>query len=123
MRVLRAAGAQVWAGPPDAQGMVDMGETLAELGRRGVVSLLVEGGGITLGTLFDAGLVDKVQVFVAPVIIGGGQAASPVAGQGPEFMAQAWRVERTQMREIGPDWLITGYPVKEWVEGDVSPLS
>ena len=109
---VRAAGAQVWAGPPDAQGMVDMGETLAELGRRGVVSLLVEGGGITLGTLFDAGLVDKVQVFVAPVIIGGGQAASPVAGQGPKFMAQAWRVERTEMREIGPDWLVTGYPVR-----------
>ena len=53
---------------------------------------MVEGGGITLGSLFDEGLVDKVKVFVAPVIIGGKLAASPIEGHGPEFMSQAWRV-------------------------------
>lgn len=107
---LRQAGAETWTSPLHEPGMLEMGEILVELGQRGVVSLLVEGGGITLGSLFDDGLVDKVKVFVAPVIIGGMLAASPVEGYGPESMAQAWRVDRTAIRQIGPDWLITGYP-------------
>ena len=109
---LKQAGARVWQGPLHSPGMVEMGEVLVELGHRGVVNLLVEGGGITLGTLFDDGLVDKVKVFIAPVIIGGSLAASPIEGHGPEFMAQAWRVEQTAIRQIGPDWLITGYPTR-----------
>jgi diaminohydroxyphosphoribosylaminopyrimidine deaminase/5-amino-6-(5-phosphoribosylamino)uracil reductase len=107
---LREAGAEVWGGSLHSPGMVEMSEVLVELGHRGVVSLLVEGGGITLGSLFDMGLVDKVNVFIAPVIIGGNQASSPIEGHGPEFMSQAWRVEETEIRQIGPDWLITGYP-------------
>ena len=107
---LKQAGAQVWQGPLHSPGMVEMGEVLVELGHRGVVNLLVEGGGITLGTLFDEGLVDKVNVFIAPVIIGGSLAASPIEGHGPEFMSQAWHVDHTVVQQIGPDWLITGYP-------------
>ena len=107
---LTRAGAEIWTGPLHEPGMVEMNDVLAELGHRGVVNLLVEGGGITLGTLFDTGLADKVHVFIAPVIIGGSQAASPIEGHGPEFMAQAWRVENTSIRQIGPDWLISGYP-------------
>ena len=107
---LRAAGAEVLPVAADAAGMVDIGEVLAELGRRGIVSLLVEGGGITLGTLFDRGLVDKVYVFIAPVIIGGRQAASPIEGHGAARMAEAWPVTQTRMEQIGPDWLIVGYP-------------
>ena len=107
---LQEAGAETWTSPLHEPGKLEMGEVLVELGHRGVVSLLVEGGGITLGSLFDDGLVDKVNVFVAPVIIGGTLAASPIEGHGPEFMSQAWRVEKTEIRQIGPDWLITGYP-------------
>ncbi|CAI8014880.1 Riboflavin biosynthesis protein RibD [Geodia barretti] len=107
---LRAAGAEVWSGPLHSPGMVEMSEVLVELGHRDVVSLLVEGGGIILGSLFDMGLVDKVNVFIAPVIIGGSQASSPIEGHGPEFMSQAWKVDKTEIRQIGPDWLITGYP-------------
>ncbi len=107
---LRQAGAETWTSPLHEPGMLEMGEVLVELGHRGVVSLLVEGGGLTLGSLFDDGLVDKVKVFVAPVIIGGMLAASPIEGHGPEYMSQAWRVQQTDIRQIGPDWLITGYP-------------
>ena len=109
---LRRAGAEVRPASVQSPGMVEMGEVLVELGLRGVVSLLVEGGGITLGTLFDSGQVDKVKVFIAPVIIGGSQAASPIEGTGSEFMSQAWHIERTEIRQIGPDWLITGYPTR-----------
>ena len=110
VRGLEKTGAEVLTLNSTSIGQVCPSEALADLGRRGIVSLLVEGGGLTLGSLFDAGLVDKVHTFVAPVIIGGIEAASPVEGAGAELMAHAMRLERTSSRQIGPDWLITGYP-------------
>ncbi len=110
VRGLEEAGAEVVPVSATAAGLVCPGEVLADLGKRGVVNLLAEGGGKTLGSLFDGGLVDKVQAFVAPVIIGGLEAASPVEGAGAAMMARAMRLERTSFRQIGADWLITGYP-------------
>ena len=106
---LEAVGAEVYLGPAGPDGRVDLPSLLAKLGHQGVVSLVAEGGGVVLGSLFDAGLVDKVFAFIAPSIIGGG-AASPVAGQGASLMSETWRVNRTHLRQVGADWLITGYP-------------
>ena len=91
---------------------MDLTETIVELGRRGVVNLLVEGGGIVLGSLFDAGQVDKVYAFIAPKIIGGEGAPAPVGGRGALTMDQSWQLERTRWEQIGEDWLIVGYPVR-----------
>ena len=110
VRGLEETGAEVLALGATAAGQVCPEEALADLGCRGIVNLLVEGGGLTLGSLFDGRLVDKVHAFVAPVVIGGIEAASPVEGVGAGLMAQAMRLERTSIRQIGPDWLITGYP-------------
>ena len=109
---LERAGAEVIPVGATASGLVCPTEVLTDLGRRGVVNLLVEGGGKILGSLFDDGLVDKVQAFVAPVIIGGDEAASPVEGAGAELMAHALRLEQTSIRQVGVDWLIAGYPPK-----------
>ncbi len=108
---LTASGAEVFQTPAGLDGRVDLGVLLEELGRRDVVSLLVEGGGAVVGSLFDNRLVDKVYVFLAPLIVGGREAVSPVEGQGVSRMADAWRVERPRIRQVGPDWLIVGYPV------------
>ncbi len=105
-------GAQVLQVPLNEQGRVDLPETMAELGRRDVVNLLVEGGGIVLGSLFDAGLVDKVYAFIAPKIIGGKAAPTPVGGTGAPNMSQSCQLERTRWEQIGEDWLIIGYPVR-----------
>ena len=107
---LLRAGADVVPVSTTAEGLVNPADVLADLGQRGVVSLLVEGGGKTLGSLFDDGLVDKVHAFVAPVIIGGIGAASPVEGVGAELMAHTHRLEQPTLRQVGADWLITGYP-------------
>ena len=107
---LTESGAEVLTLPASRDGRVSMEPMLVELGRRGVVSLLVEGGGTLLGSLFDDGLVDKVFAFIAPVVIGGVTAASPVEGRGVEYMARALKMEEASMRAIGPDWLIVGYP-------------
>jgi diaminohydroxyphosphoribosylaminopyrimidine deaminase/5-amino-6-(5-phosphoribosylamino)uracil reductase len=107
---LLRAGADVMAVSTTSEGLVDPEEVLADLGERGVVNLLVEGGGKTLGSLFDAGLVDKLNAFIAPVIIGGICASSPIEGVGAVLMAHTHRLEKPSIREVGPDWLITGYP-------------
>ncbi|MBM3943707.1 MAG: riboflavin biosynthesis protein RibD, partial [SAR202 cluster bacterium] len=110
VEALRTAGAEVIVVPGDATGRVDPASVFQELGKRGIVNLLVEGGGTLLGSLFDAGLVDKVFAFIAPVIIGGREAASPVEGCGVARMAEAWRMASARMQQVGADWLVVGYP-------------
>ena len=107
---LREAGAEVLQFPETAEGMVDPCALLQALGARGVVSLLVEGGGTLLGSLFDLGMVDKVAAFIAPKIIGGISAPSPVGGNGSVSMSQAMDIERAKVEQIGDDVLIIGYP-------------
>ena len=82
-------------------------EFLAE--ERDVTSIMVEGGGTLLGSLFDLGLVDKVVAFVAPTVIGGSNAPSPVGGSGVELMVDALQLERVRWKRLGRDMLITGY--------------
>ena len=76
---------------------------------RDVTSIMVEGGGTLLGALFDLGLVDKVVALVAPTVIGGASAPSPVGGTGVEMMADALELERVRWKRLGRDMLITGY--------------
>jgi diaminohydroxyphosphoribosylaminopyrimidine deaminase/5-amino-6-(5-phosphoribosylamino)uracil reductase len=107
-RALVEAGAEVEKLPAE-NGSVDLSELLAALGRRDVTSVLVEGGGTLLGSLFDRGLVDKVVAFVAPIIVGGLAAPSPVAGAGVERLAQARRLDRISIVQLGPDVAVVGY--------------
>lgn len=104
---LEARGVDVLvADGPD--GRVDLGSLLAELGRRGVLSLLVEGGGAVHGSFLDAGLIDKVMVFVGPRIVGG-PAPAPVGGAGVDALAQAWHIRRAKVRQVDQDVVIEGY--------------
>ncbi len=88
---------------------VDLNELLKLLAGRGITKILVEGGSTVLGSLFDLGLVDKVIAFVAPVILGGENAVSPVGGNGISFMKDALRLQRSNMDVIDGDVIITGY--------------
>ena len=95
---------------PVREGHIDLErliEFLAE--ERDVTNIMVEGGGTLLGGLFDLGLVDKVVAFVAPTIIGGKGAPSPVGGSGVEMMVDALQLERVRWKRLGRDMLITGY--------------
>jgi diaminohydroxyphosphoribosylaminopyrimidine deaminase/5-amino-6-(5-phosphoribosylamino)uracil reductase len=104
---LRGAGAEVLSLPGEGDA-VDIGALLEELGRRDVVSILVEGGGTLLGSLFDRGLVDKVVALIAPIIIGG-RALSPIEGRGVARLAEALRLRRTRVDRVGDDILVVGY--------------
>ena len=98
---------------PDRDGRVDLRALLEELGRREVTSVFVEGGAALLGSLFGEGLVDKVYAFIAPKVIGGSGAPSPVGGVGVESVSAAWRLAKTKVEQIGGDVLVVGYPAKE----------
>lgn len=105
---LEQAGAEVLALPAKG-GLVDLTVLMEELGRRGVNSLLAEGGGTLLASLLQEGLVDKVMAFLSPVLIGGRDALTPLEGEGTPTMAQALRLRRTQVEVLGEDVLISGY--------------
>lgn len=105
----RVPGAEVIS-LPGSNGRVDLPALLQYLGLRGITSVLVEGGSVLLGSLFDQRLVDRVVAFIAPVIIGGDGAPSPVGGAGAVRLADALRLRHVAYRQIGEDMMVTGYP-------------
>jgi diaminohydroxyphosphoribosylaminopyrimidine deaminase / 5-amino-6-(5-phosphoribosylamino)uracil reductase len=94
---------------PTLQGRVELGPLLDELGRRGILSLLVEGGAEVHASFFAEGLVDKVQACFAPIIIGGRGAPGPVGGEGIRSLSDAIRLHEVDTTRIGDDLWIAGY--------------
>jgi diaminohydroxyphosphoribosylaminopyrimidine deaminase/5-amino-6-(5-phosphoribosylamino)uracil reductase len=105
---VRARGADLCLLPAAADGRVDLPALLDELGHRQVLSLLVEGGATVLGAFFDAGLVDRVQAVIAPLIIGGTEAPPAVGGLGAARLDDARRLYNVTVERLGDDVLITG---------------
>ena len=111
-RAYTQAGAEL-ADFPDGNGRVDLPSLMRFLGKQQVTSVLVEGGSSLLGAMFDAGLVDKVIAFIAPMVIGGTGALTAVGGLGAEKLADACRLEKTSTSRLGEDTVITGYVYKD----------
>jgi diaminohydroxyphosphoribosylaminopyrimidine deaminase/5-amino-6-(5-phosphoribosylamino)uracil reductase len=65
--------------------------------------VVVEGGGRLLGLCLDSGQIDEAHVFIAPRVIGGADAPSPVAGAGAERLTDALKLDRPQWRALGDD--------------------
>jgi diaminohydroxyphosphoribosylaminopyrimidine deaminase/5-amino-6-(5-phosphoribosylamino)uracil reductase len=107
---LERAGAEVLR-LPGRRGRIRPADVLRALGRRGVQSLLVEGGGELHGQLMAAGLVDHVVLFIAPKLIGAG--GTPLlAVPGRARMAEAWRLDDLEVRRLGEDLWVEGRPVR-----------
>lgn len=108
----RRLGAEVLELPQQTDGsrLVDLEQLLKEMGRRQVTHVLVEGGGKLIGSLFDANLVDKYIIFIAPIIVGGDKAAPAVGGKGVEKVSDAIPLDRMTVRRFGEDVMISGYP-------------
>ncbi|GMW00612.1 MAG: riboflavin biosynthesis protein RibD [Candidatus Hydrogenedentota bacterium] len=94
---------------PTSSGKLDLRLLMQELGKREIVSVLIEGGGTTHASAFEASIVDKVMFFVAPKIIGGRDAVTAVEGEGVSRMADVIRLERMTVEPVGPDLLIEAY--------------
>jgi diaminohydroxyphosphoribosylaminopyrimidine deaminase/5-amino-6-(5-phosphoribosylamino)uracil reductase len=104
---LKSAGAETWVMSSGSCG-VDLGALMQRLGERQVQSVLAEGGGTVAATLLESDLVDRVYFFIAPKLIGGKAAPSPVDGAGVDKLADAWRLKRMRAGRIGEDILISG---------------
>jgi diaminohydroxyphosphoribosylaminopyrimidine deaminase/5-amino-6-(5-phosphoribosylamino)uracil reductase len=82
---------------------LDLRLLFEELARAGIQSILVEGGGEVHASLFAARLADEVLVFVAPKVVGGRDAVTPVEGEGLERMSDALRLEDVTLERLGDD--------------------
>ncbi len=102
-RALEARGAEVVE-----LATVEPAVVLADLHRRGVGSLLVEGGAAVAGAFAASGLFDRVAAAVAPLLIGGDTAPGPLGGAGAASLAAAPRLEGLRVRRRGADLLLDG---------------
>jgi diaminohydroxyphosphoribosylaminopyrimidine deaminase / 5-amino-6-(5-phosphoribosylamino)uracil reductase len=109
---LARAGCEIVAFP--GRGVVPIVRLLEELGRRGMSNVLVEGGGRTAGSFFDAGQVDAVDVFIAPILEGGDHPRTPLRGRGSSLMSQASKLQDIQSDPVGQDTRIRGRLVQPW---------
>jgi diaminohydroxyphosphoribosylaminopyrimidine deaminase / 5-amino-6-(5-phosphoribosylamino)uracil reductase len=95
---------------PESEGRVHPSVALRLLAeRKDVTSVLVEAGGTLVATLLEARLVDKVYAFLAPKLVGGVAAPTPVEGTGCSEMGQAVALHDLTVERVGDDVLVAGY--------------
>lgn len=81
----------------------DLGDVLDELGRRGVLQLLVEGGATVAHDFHVAGLVDRYVLYLAPALFGGDDGRPIFAGPGAGTIADVWRGRLVSVEQLGED--------------------
>ena len=91
---------------------IDMAALMVQLGTLEISSLLIEGGSQVLASAFSAGIVDKVQFFYAPKILGGDDGVPICSGPGPELMSQSIALKDITVQRFDDDILIEGYVEK-----------
>lgn len=102
---LHAAGVKT-VSVPDADGRVDLGKLMEYLGKQGIDSVLLEGGGTLNDAALSAGIVNEICAFIAPKIFGGAGAKTPVSGIGVAHPAEAVKLTLRQMETIGDDLML-----------------
>ncbi len=93
---------------PALQGRVSLPALLEQLGRRGIMSLLVEGGSEVNAAMLKAQLVDHIRLYVAPLLLGGQNAKGVIGGTSPARLAGAIEVRHMVTRSIGNDVVVEG---------------
>ncbi|MEO0612396.1 MAG: bifunctional diaminohydroxyphosphoribosylaminopyrimidine deaminase/5-amino-6-(5-phosphoribosylamino)uracil reductase RibD [Pseudomonadota bacterium] len=92
--------------PSTMHGRTDLDAVLDHLAATGVTTVMVEGGSTLLGSFFDAGLIDEVWAFLAPMVIGGGK--NPFGGAGASSLSDALQLDHIETETLGRDILIRG---------------
>jgi diaminohydroxyphosphoribosylaminopyrimidine deaminase/5-amino-6-(5-phosphoribosylamino)uracil reductase len=107
VRAIERCGAEVWRFPL-SDGAVPFASLLRELGRRGIVSVMIEGGAITAARALREKVVDKLCFFYAPKIIGG-DGLEMIAPLGIRKISHSRQIKNLGVEKLGKDILVTGY--------------
>ena len=108
------AGCEIVTVGKNTEGHLDLRELMEKLAEQSIDSILLEGGGQLNWSALEAGIVTRLQAYIAPKLFGGADAKTPVGGRGVEFPSQAVTLENLQIRHLGEDILI---------ESEVKPCS
>lgn len=100
----------IWRLPQGVNGRVDPLALVKKLGGAEIDSLFIEGGAEVAAAFLEAQLIDKIQFVIAPKIIGGREAPSPIGGIGIEKMSDAIELREVETSICGPDIVYQGYP-------------
>ena len=112
---LQAQDVDVIVVDKDEDDKVDIEKLLDILGQQNICSILVEGGATLSGSFVAKKLVDKVYFFIAPKIVGGKEAKTPVAGTGILNLQEALALKDIQIEKLEEDILIIGRVDKDKV--------
>lgn len=93
---------------PSLGGHVSLKHLLAVLGQRGMISVIVEGGGELNAAFLKAKLVNHVRLYVAPALLGGTESKGVIGGASPRRLADAWKLKQVQTRVLGTDVVVEG---------------
>ncbi|MEW6398780.1 MAG: bifunctional diaminohydroxyphosphoribosylaminopyrimidine deaminase/5-amino-6-(5-phosphoribosylamino)uracil reductase RibD [Bacillota bacterium] len=102
---------------PSRGGRVDPGALVRALGEREITSVLLEGGPTLAASFLAGGWVDKIMFFLAPLLVGGAWAPSPLGGEGVARLREARRLRDVVVERVGGDVLVTAYVVDGPGEG------
>jgi diaminohydroxyphosphoribosylaminopyrimidine deaminase/5-amino-6-(5-phosphoribosylamino)uracil reductase len=112
VQALEAAGAEAIVAT-GANDPAHVSSALVQLGERGITSILLEGGPKLAGAFLDAGEIDELRLFLAPIILGGKAARDPIEGMGVDHIAEAARAQALVCERVGADVLAIAR-LKEW---------
>jgi diaminohydroxyphosphoribosylaminopyrimidine deaminase/5-amino-6-(5-phosphoribosylamino)uracil reductase len=110
--VLETSGAQVLVATGENE-PARVRSALDQLGQLGVASLLLEGGPHLAGAFLDAGEIDEIRLFLAPLLLGGRTARDPLEGEGVERISEALRALTFDCSRVGEDLLVSAR-LREW---------
>lgn len=110
-RILQSYRVDILSVETDTNGDIPLRAVLEDLARREVVSVLVEGGGVTHASFLARRLAQRVYWFIAPKLVGGRNAPTPLEGAGVERMSEAVPLDRVRVKRLGADLLVEGTPL------------
>jgi diaminohydroxyphosphoribosylaminopyrimidine deaminase/5-amino-6-(5-phosphoribosylamino)uracil reductase len=109
---LETAGAEIIVATGENE-QARVRSALAQLGAGGITAILLEGGPHLAGAFLDAGEIDEVRLFLAPMLLGGRTARDPLEGEGAEQIAEALKALTLDCEKVGEDLLVSAR-LREW---------